>query len=315
MLVVACDGVKSIFALKQAPRLTDRSSLVDLDLDDVLAAARELPPLQPSVARLAQLVSSDFTPIADIVDAVSLDEALTLRVLRVANSVAYGGRRKTRTVREALVRLGTGRVLSLAIATHVGPTLHASVSGYGIGEGQLWSHSVTAALAVEQLSRLSNHAIPSDAFTAALLHDVGKLILDRYLNDTALELLNRARAQRKLSLVEAELEVLGVHHGELGGIVADRWGLPLSIVEGITHHHCPAAYANRPGAPPKIAVVCLATHIGHNVARSLETANGNGARAEPNEPQAFPGLSSDGYQTLCEAVQERLDAVLAVYEG
>ncbi|MBM3831793.1 MAG: HDOD domain-containing protein [Verrucomicrobia bacterium] len=100
-------------------------------------------------------------------------------------------------------------------------------------------HSVAAALVTEVIQPHIKVPLPAEAFTAALLHDIGKLIMARFLSTDILELMHQARTSGKLTVLEAETKILQVHHGELGGIIAQHWKFPERIVRGIIYHHNP----------------------------------------------------------------------------
>ena len=211
-----------------------------IDLDSVIQSAVSLEPLPDTVTRLAAIISRPDVDLREVVDVVSYDPALTARILRSSNSALHGGRVEIATVKDAVVRLGSGVVLSFAIASSVKGRMSTSVPEYGLGEGALWRHSVTSALAAEILKAFAkNKNIPPEAFTSALLHDVGKLVLARYLKGDALRVLQDAIRNGDHSLMLAESEVLGVQHAELGALICRQWNMPESIIHGIKFHHSP----------------------------------------------------------------------------
>jgi HD-like signal output (HDOD) protein len=120
------------------------------------------------------------------------------------------------TVRDAVVRVGIGPVVSFAVASCLGPTFRRALPAYGLSEGDLWSHSVAASLGAEVIGALSPIMVPPETVTAALLHDVGKLVLARFLTPELLAGIADARIDGERSEMQAEIDVLGVHHGELG---------------------------------------------------------------------------------------------------
>ncbi len=209
-----------------------------LDLDELGREASSLEPLPTSVARLAALVCEGTPELSEVVDIVRFDQALTATLLRTANSSWSASRTQITTVDDAVVRLGSGPVLSLAFAVTVRAQMSRAVPEYGLGEGELWSHSVAASLAAELICRTAPTRPPVETPTAALLHDVGKLVMARFLDMELLDALRDAEA-RGLARMDAELEVLGIHHAELGALIAQSWGLPSALVYGIRRHHEP----------------------------------------------------------------------------
>lgn len=210
-----------------------------INLQPLIASANQLKPLPETITRLVELLANEDVHIDDIEDVFSYDAALSARLLRQANSVAAGGNQKVGTISAAVIRLGLGNVLALAIAASTQDDLDGPIPQYGLGEGDLWEHSQGARLAVDGLRKYGKVAVPPEAPTAALLHDVGKIVLARHLDPLILKLLRRASGHADKITMAAESEILQVHHGELGGLIAQHWQLPDVIVRGIIYHHDP----------------------------------------------------------------------------
>lgn len=208
-----------------------------IDHKDLLSSAEGLGALPVTVTRLAGIVSNPEHDIRDIVEVVSFDQALTATLLRRANSAALGARFQIKTVRDAAMYLGSGALLSLALATNVSRRLSEPIPAYGLAEGQLWKQSVAASLAAEVISRRATVDVPAEAPTAALLHDFGKVVLAHHYGPRVLNMLAQAAAADNLGLLAAETRVFGINHADIGGLVAQAWKLPHTIVDAIIHHH------------------------------------------------------------------------------
>ncbi len=224
-----------------------------VDLQDLLASAERLGGLPVTVSRLAGIVSNPGHDLREIVEAVSLDQALTASLLRRANSAALGARFQIKTVRDAAMWLGSGSLLSLALATKVSKRLSEPIPAYGLAEGQLWKQSVAASLAAEVIRAQALADVPPEAPTAALLHDFGKVVLAQHFGPRVLSMIAQAAEADHLGLLEAEQKVFGVNHADIGGLVAQQWKLPHTIVEAIVHHHHTGAHPS-----PVSATVSLA---------------------------------------------------------
>ncbi len=276
-----------------------------LELEALIEKANDLEPLPVSVTRLAGLVSSDDSSVDEIAEVVAFDQGLTAKLLRFANSAMAAGREPLTTVNSAIIRLGLGQVLEVAIASSVRRKLDVSIPEYGIEEGLFWRHSVTTALAAESMSSILRRRIPPESFTAALLHDVGKLVLSRFLDPERLEYLNRAREEGGRNPLEAEAEILGVHHAELGGLVCQHWQMPDPIVNGVMHHHTPEV-----GEAEACDVVHAANMVAHHVddPEAWPVAEAFGA-IDPGAAARI-GLEESHFVELGARVRSRLDEVL-----
>lgn len=210
-----------------------------IDYEFLITKTCETAPFPVTAVRLAQLLSDPDYNTCDVIDVIRYDQVLTARVLRAANSAANASYDRVATVGEAVFRIGSGQILALAVAAGVRPLFNQKIMGYGVTEANLWRHSMAAAVAVETAQAFCNVPIPPPTFTAALLHDIGKLAIGRFLPNEQLTALNRARDEEGLTPLEAEKKVLGLDHGQLGGLIAKRWQLPARIVHAITYHHFP----------------------------------------------------------------------------
>ena len=280
-----------------------------VNLEDLVHEAKELEPLPASATRLARLVSTPDWNLEAIAETIRLDEALTGRLLSAANSAWSGARHEITTVEQAVMRLGPGRVLSLAIGASVGRRLHAALPPYGLAEGELWRHSVAAALAVEAMPRYCRRPVSPEAFASALLHDIGKLILARHLDGGAVAELERACVEGGLTYEEAELHILQVSHAELGAAVARHWGLPETIASGIQHHH-----HHLDGATETARILCLQIALADAAAVAVGAPCGE-VRDVGFSPALAGGLGigQDEFARLCSEVETQLEDVLAAY--
>ena len=279
-----------------------------LDLNALVERASDLEPLPASVTRLAGLVASEESSVGEIAEVVAFDQGLTAKLLRHANSAQAAGRDPLTTVNAAIVRLGTGQVLELATAFTVRRRLDVAIPEFGIEEGQFWRHSVTCALAAESMGSVLRRRIVPEAFTAALLHDVGKLVLSRFLDPERLEFLARSKEEGGRTPLEAEQEILGVHHAELGGLVCQHWRMPESIVTGVMHHHTPGLGG---------AEVCDVVHLSNAVAHHVEDPESHpmGATLATVDPGTLDrlGVGEAEFVELGARVRSLLGEVLERY--
>lgn len=279
-----------------------------IDLEPLTRSAQHIEALPASVTRLTALTRGDTWSLLEVEEIVRLDQALTMRLLRAANSAASASAVPISTVRDAIVRLGVRSLLSLAMAVGVQKRLAQALPEYGLSEGELWRHSVAAALATESIQSYCRAAVPPETYTAALLHDVGKLVMARFLSPDVLRVLARARQQGGLSSLKAECELLQVHHGELGGLIAQQWQLPDRLVTGIIHHHTPGL------AHDVIADAVHVANVAAKIAGTGHSANGGDCEIEPEALERL-GMRPERVPDLAADVAGRLEKVLAVYAG
>lgn len=274
-----------------------------VELNDLIQHAREMKPLPASTIRLAALINSPQVDLNEVTEIIAYDQALTMRLLRAANSAATGGSARATRASEAVFRLGLARVLSLAIAGSMRDPFQRDVAAYGLAEGELWRHSVATAAAAETLFEVAGTDLPPETFTAALLHDVGKLVMGRYLSTEDLEWIHRARIDGGLSPLEAERQILDVHHGELGGIIAQHWEMPERVVKAIIHHHTPA---------DGFDIICDGVSLANLVAKTIEGAP---SPAPDTESLERLGMTHDQLEPLVATTRNRFQAISARYNA
>ena len=277
-----------------------------LDLHQLIAKAYDLDPIPMSGTKLANLMADPESTLENITQVVSLDQALAARTLRAANSAASAARSQITTVKDAVVRLGRSTILTLGFGPKVRQQLQLPLPEFGLAENVLWRHSVAAALAVESMGVLGKTPIPPESYAAALLHDIGKLVLARFLDPDVMAYLRRAQEEGRCNPLEAEMEILEVNHAELGGMVARHWGLPNTLSLGIQYHHSP-----NDDLPLVCHVVCVANQLAKIIV------------PESQVPQPHPEDHTASYQALhidaqlkqkvCDAVKVRFAKVLDLF--
>lgn len=265
----------------------------------LVKAAHDLAPLPRALVQLSALVATGAYSPTDVEAIVRLDALLTGRLLQYANSAANASHRPIGTVRDAVMRVGVGPVLSFVAATTLRQGFLHALPAYGLSEGEFWRHSVAAALACEVIAQKAPVEVPADSFTASLLHDVGKIVLARFLDPSHQRELAAAREQGSESSLQAEIGILGMHHGELGGLIGSHWNLPPRVVRGITHHHAPTNGAD---------VICDVVHVANVLAKRAGTGHVVTASDLDADPDALErlGLAAGRLPPLLDMVTHRL---------
>ena len=279
-----------------------------INLDELLYQARTLPAFPETTVRLAQMVSNQSYEVDDVANCVKYDQALTLRLLCAANSAAYAGEERVSTVDDAVLRLGSSQVLTIAVSRGVRSMFRVAVPAYRLVEGELWKHSVATALAGEIASSYCDLASSPEVFTTALLHDVGKLVIGHFIDHAMFRAISELRVSQRLSCIEAESRVLGISHASLGGYIAENWNLPRSILDGILYHHEPAL-----GGKDICYLVFLANCVAHRI---LKASSPDPSAGEvPKEIARHLGVSPKRLDKFCEMATRRFDKFCLLYNA
>lgn len=206
--------------------------------DEILDALGHVELLTSPAMGAMQIINDVSASNEEIARALELDPALTANVLRFANSAYFGRTMKVETVKDALTRLGinvVARMLYMSIASQVSAK---PVVGYDLDAGQLWPHLLASAVGTELLGARLKKRVPNYAFTAGLLHDIGEMVLGTFLEVDA-EPICKLAYEENISFDQAEIEILGINHAEVGALLAEQWNLPTSISNVIRWHHEP----------------------------------------------------------------------------
>jgi putative nucleotidyltransferase with HDIG domain len=207
--------------------------------DLVRTRVQTLPSLPTTVVALGQAVSDDRCTVDRILGILAKDPPLSASLLRLANSLAYGGDAKVSDLRNAVMRLGYDAILNLGRTAGV---IRSFRSATHLDPLKLWQHSVAVGMVAKGICRLlKKRHLEETAFLAGLLHDIGKIALDRCFTEDYAPVI--AAIQAGEFCVEAERRILGLDHAEIGAQVAIHWNFSETLVEVIRDHHAP-----KPGA-------------------------------------------------------------------
>ncbi|MDP4160368.1 MAG: HDOD domain-containing protein [Bacillota bacterium] len=237
-----------------------------IKLEHVLKRIQALPPLPTSAMRVIALTKNPATSAQELETVIAQDPALAASMLRQANSSYYGYARRISSVQEAIVVLGFQATQGLAMASAVAPFLKTGLSGYDMEQEGLWKHSMLTAMTARRLCQNLKLPFGDVAFTAGLLHDIGKLIIAVYVQEVGPYLLKKV-SEAKVSYVEIEEKVIGYNHATVGGMLAKRWNLPEDLVTAISYHHDPSGAENY----TKLTNVI---HVANGLANSLGMGGG-----------------------------------------
>ena len=211
-------------------------------VSDILSDMDNLAPMPQIMYQLMTISEDPKASMSDIAGIIVYDPIITASLLKTCNSAYFALPRKVDSVQDAIVFLGLDKVIELVMIKSVGDHLKQAQIGYGLHEGALWSYSVATAVMARDLAVQKGASNKQLIFTAALLKDIGKLLLDRFVAN-AIERINRLIQEQKYSFREAEKEVIGLDHAELGGMISEKWNFSSTMTYIIKNHHMSEASA------------------------------------------------------------------------
>ncbi len=221
-------------------------------------------PAMPGAATKALRVLDDPEVASDQIEEIfRYDPGLTAHILKMTNSAYFGLPMKVGSLRQAIGLLGLRRLKELVLATCVTGVMDKQVPGYELSPGELWRHSIGVSVAAEGLAKELKLPEIQEIFTTALLHDLGKLVMGRFVEKEmkAIEEI----ASQGVPFQSAEQRVLGTDHAEIGALMLEKWSLPPEIVSAVRWHHDPDAAEDRNALTDIVHVsdvMCLMIGIG-----------------------------------------------------
>jgi putative nucleotidyltransferase with HDIG domain len=212
-----------------------------------VVARKNLPTIPTVLSRILQLADAENASGKDLIAVIEHDQALTGKMLRLANSAFFGQTRRVATIPRAVVLLGFSTVRNLALGVKVWDALGTGISRSRLDA--LWAHAVAVGLAAKALAARLHAGDPDEAFTAGVLHDIGRLVLAMRFRDDYWSSVGGATEVE--AVADQENAAFGVDHAEVGGWILEAWSLPTGIVEAVRAHH---ATELRPGVPGLLAI-------------------------------------------------------------
>lgn len=267
----------------------------------------EIPTLPAVMTKVIEMIDDPSTTASQLARFISYDQAFTVKLLKLANSAFYGLSRKVGTVDMALLVLGFDEVKNLGLTIAVIDTFRDAAYYSFFDMNDFWVHSIAVAAGCKVLVKETGQSVPpGDLFVAGLLHDIGTLVMCRYLTQDfsrVIETLRKDGARQH----EAEMSVIGFTHADVGGWLTKTWNFPVHQVGAIANHHTPRASFLKPNLALN---VCFANEL----AWRAGWTSGVGDRPAGEDPTLFaelnPPRDASG-DVDWEFFQERLRAEMA----
>ena len=279
-------------------------------LHRILASVDHLAPV-PRIARRAfELAVDENINIADLAEVIQYDPVITSKFLQLCNSSYFWIKEEVTSLRRAIIILGTRNTVNIILAHCLkNPEFKGVHKGYGLGEGDLWHHSVSCAVLSGLLAKAVGRTDDTTLFTAALLHDVGKLLLNAFAEEKASEMEEMLASGH--SIIETEKAIFEIDHAELGGMISDGWNFPHILTSSIRDHHAPLEGDFEIDTPAWVRLINLTAYMCKFTA-SCHHAGEIDWGIKPSILSRFGLKSRDigKVQRACRAEMQKLSALL-----
>ncbi len=253
-----------------------------------------LPTLPPIVSRLNQMVTDEDVTAIKLGQVIEKDQVLTSKLLKMVNSSFFGFPQRISTVSNAIVLLGFNVIKTLIVTSSIFEVMQSSDVG-------LFEHSLGCATAAGILARECGIKNPEEISTAGLIHDLGKIAVRAEL-PTEYQHIQEVVNEKKIPMREAELEILGIGHPEIGGYLARQWNLPDRLVIPIESHHEPSRSSD-------FSNISAIIHFADILIRAVGFGSGGDPWVPALDHQAWEQIKLG--KTVTRRVLEELDQRLA----
>lgn len=263
-------------------------------------------------AAASQVISIANDPAASasqMEKTLKFDQTMTANVLRLANSAYYGRSSKVGSLREAVVIVGFGKLAEMVVTAYLKSLSERPLKGYDLSAGDLLNHALTVAVAADEIRKTMGRVPGGNHFTAALLHDIGKMILGQFVGEEISRI--EELTATGIAFDAAESKILGINHAEAGGLILEKWKLPVEIVEAVRWHHDPDH------APSDWHFIIDVVHLANTIAMGIGLGAGReGLRHLPSqsalkrlgmEPRQLERIASETLmkaKSLAQAIEE-----------
>lgn len=270
----------------------------------ILKRIRDIPSLPDVVTRIMAVIGKPTTPASEIAKLISYDPGLTSKVLRMVNSAAYGFQRQISSIQHGIMILGFNNVRGLVLSASIFKLFEGHTHPGGLNHTAFWEHSLSTAVAARLLAKTLRIPDADDIFSAAMLHDIGKVVLDVYFQEDYHAVLNQARRLETPfhgpDFYRLEEEMLGITHTGIGSFLAAKWKLPNTFTDVIQFHHEPEKAQN---CPDLVYLVALANEMA--VIYAQQGSDYERAQFSPNLLE-YLGLEDDTLFELMQSLEEEM---------
>lgn len=215
-------------------------------IEEIMALIGHVPPFPKVVERVAELMRDPDVTARQLAEVIQYDPVITANILKICNAAYFGLSRRVNSLDEALVVIGHDVLKEIIVASGSARFYQGKVGGgYGLESGELWKHSVACGITAKLLVPHIPEVDGGSAFTAGILHDIGKRFLSSFVADD-FEAMRELVEREGCTFVEAERRLLGVNHAELGGMILEKWDFDQGLADAVRAHHEPDALQRAP---------------------------------------------------------------------
>ncbi len=271
-----------------------------------ISRSENLPVLPTVVIQILRLYEDPNVSPRSLEKVIEQDAALTAKILRVAGSSMYGSSSVT-SVGRALSVLGMNTLRSIAISLGYQQILSTKGAKTSFDRVSFWRHCLAVGVGSRAIGRLMAPALAEELYVTGLIHDIGILTMDRFIPGD-LDMVIRKATLKKISICEAEKEILGFDHAEVGGYLGEKWKLSKMTSNAIRFHHSPH---DDPNNPLSTAIIIAANHLAYEIGYPAMPGVVRDAESQLHFNEL--GLSEEQIALICETMTAEVEQADQTY--
>jgi HD-like signal output (HDOD) protein len=276
-------------------------------LEQIIMTTRDLPAMPQVASKVLELSSDPNTSAAQLQQIIADDQAMTARILKIANSAMYSCSRKVKTLTEAIVMLGFNSIRSLVVTSAARNLYNTEQNRTGLKERLLWEHSIGSAFACRLLAQAKIPSLAEEAFLAGLMHDIGKLVLNLQVPEVFDEIVQVVYNENQ-PFVVTEKRYLGFDHTQVGSQLVNKWNLSPALEEVILHHHDPAAISHE---NPLLLILDLGNRLCHKLGIGfVDDSHIDLAGCPANQ---ILSIDQETFEAISRKLQETLETEMEIF--
>ena len=253
------------------------------DILETVSNISTIPTLPTVLERITTLLKNPQTSAEEVGRAITKDQALASKVLKLVNSAFYGFPGRISTITHAVVILGFSTIKNIVLTASIFETFKKGRENFaGFDMEKFWIYSIACGAAAQTLAKHIGNQDREECFIAGLIHDIGKIILCQYLPKEFNEITRNVR-EKNILIFDSERELYNTTHQEIGGIIAKNWNLPANLQQAVCHHHNPTKNQNH-------FITISIVHCADILVRALDFGNGGDNK--------IPSLAEHVWKTL-----------------
>ena len=265
--------------------------------EKILFRLKSLPAMPQVVLKARQVMKNPKLGVRHLAQVMDKDPAMVVKILKTANSAYYGVTGTISSIQSAIALVGERAVEEIIVMSVSSGFLDRMLEGYGLRSTDMWKHSLAVAFGSQIIAGKKVKELENSAFFAGLLHDVGKIVLDKYIYERK-EMFEEFLVDGQQTFLNAESNILGFDHSQIGFEMCKAWGMSKDLIAAVKFHHYPSRSNNN-----KLAYI---VHVADCISILSGFAAGSGRLLYQMEKNAmaFLGLQEgDLRDTMCQAVE------------